>query len=481
MNEKKKIPIVRYLCYLLVVTVLFTGVTFSRYSMTTSGNTTAPLSRFHCTYTVDDISSTSYPNVNYWLNEEGAASTARSLRYTVSNFDDSAVSDVDVEAHLRLYLPAEMANNLAFQIGTMDMETGTVSSYTPEIVLPELIFARSRDEATGSVSVDRTQYAAHEAAELDTAEFNNYYDDNLTGTAEETLVINGTLDPKSGTGRTLTVESKGVSETGETGSGLKFSIAAAEATTGYSLGFQRGENENDYAPQFFLELEAEVDFYTFDITLPSMTLLAEDGAQSRQYIVYLTLTERITSDDFSAYWTGNEEHAADLAQSENGAVDSNDLLITQPPADESEWYTYNGARVVGYHFDQTVGYADKDEQTTVRVQCLYDRKGGYSVNLYHVAPISENSTASYVHPLTVPEGQGITFSDGTFTSTLTEGSCEFRPEDKLDLSSVIADPLYKAAASPQAQPGNYIIYHVLSKSYEVNFRVLFVQASRSGV
>ena len=77
MSEKKKIPIIRYLSYLLVVSLLFTGVTFSRYSMTTSGDSSAPLSRFHCSYEVDEISATSIPNVDYWLKNDSAASTAR--------------------------------------------------------------------------------------------------------------------------------------------------------------------------------------------------------------------------------------------------------------------------------------------------------------------------------------------------------------------------------------------------------------------
>ena len=85
MSKKIKIPIIRYLSYLLVVSLLFTGVTFSRYSMTTSGESTAHLARFQSSYEVDDISSTSIPNVNYWLNNGSVASTARTMRYTIKN------------------------------------------------------------------------------------------------------------------------------------------------------------------------------------------------------------------------------------------------------------------------------------------------------------------------------------------------------------------------------------------------------------
>lgn len=497
MNEKKKIPVVRYLCYLLVVTILFTGVTFSRYTMTTSGNSSAPLSRFHCTYTVDDISSTSYPNVNYWLNEGGAASTARSIRYSISNVKDNVISDVDVQSHLRLYMPAEMANNLAFQIGTVDAQSGTITSYTPEIVLPELIFKKSQDTA-GEVTVDRKTYATHTNTQFNTADFKDYYDSseegggtNLTGTQDERLLVNGTLDTNAAN-RTLTVQSEGVPASDGSlseGSGLRFTVSASSVQTRYSLGFQRGETENDYAPQLFLLLESETDFYTIDITLPSM-LLESGVEQSRQYIVYLTLTDRIESEEFDSYWTGVDEKAATLAKNQAGKnVGSNDELITAPPASEDEWYTYNGAKVLGFYFDQTANHQGKETETTVRVQCTYTYKEDrYEIVLYHVAPIGENSTANYAHPIDKVSGE-ITFgpisetgqSDSGFTGNFTEGTCSQHGEDiVLDLQNITADPFLNPLAD-ETSPTEYTIYHVLSKSYQVSFTALFVQASQSGV
>ena len=228
MSEKKKIPIIRYLSYLLVVSLLFTGVTFSRYSMTTSGDGSAPLSRFHCSYEVDEISATSIPNVNYWLNNNSAASTARTLRYMVSNFKGDVTSDVAVRAYLRMHLPAEMARNLALQIGTMNLEEGTVTSYTPEIVLDELITARETDAAQNIAQTN-----------LNTSSFTNYYDSGVHNIADEELSVSGSL-AESATPRTISAVNQG-------GSGLFFTITASTRQAQYSLGFQRGKNANDYA------------------------------------------------------------------------------------------------------------------------------------------------------------------------------------------------------------------------------------------
>ncbi len=455
MSEKKKIPIIRYLSYLLVVSLLFTGVTFSRYSMTTSGDSSAPLSRFHCSYEVDEISATSIPNVNYWLNNNSAASTARTLRYTVSNFKDDVTSDVAVKAHLRVYLPAEMARHLALQIGTMNIAEGTVTSYTPEIVLDELIAKREADTANAETVID-------------TSSFKNYYDSGVHNAADEKLTVSGSL-AESASPRTISAVNQG-------GSGLSFTITASTKEAQYSLGFQRGKNENDYAPQLFLDLVREMEFYTIDLYLPSMEFPAGQPL-TKMYIVYLTLTERLGGSDFDAYWSGADAVLATTDADGKVPVENNSVLINSPPAAAGEAYYYNGARVLGYHFDQTTQFAaqataegESPKSTTVRIQCLYDAKeGGYDIKLFHVAPITEDSTENYVHPIE-PDGQSsIKFENGTFSGNFSKGTCD--QNQKIDLKNIVAHPFTEELNA----------YQVLSKSYEVNFKALFVQASESEV
>lgn len=461
MSEKKKIPIIRYLSYLLVVSLLFTGVTFSRYSMTTSGDSSAPLSRFHCSYEVDEISATSIPNVNYWLNNKSAASTARTLRYTVSNFKDDVTSDVAVKAHLRVYLPAEMARHLALQIGTMNIAEGTVTSYTPEIVLDELIAKREADTANAETVID-------------TSSFKNYYDSGVHNAADEELTVSGSL-AESASPRTISAVNQG-------GSGLSFTITASTKEAQYSLGFQRGKNENDYAPQLFLDLVREMEFYTIDLYLPSMEFPAGQPL-TKMYIVYLTLTKRVDSADFKAHWSGGQDVKAVLATTDEAGkvpVKDNSVLINSPPAAAGEAYYYNGAKVLGYHFDQTTQFAaqataegESPKSTTVRIQCLYDGDGGYknNIKLFHVAPITEDSTENYVHPIESDGESAIVFdkTSNTFSGNFSTGTCD--QNQKIDLTNIVAHPFTEGLKA----------YQVLSKSYEVNFKALFVQASESEV
>lgn len=463
MSEKKKIPIIRYLSYLLVVSLLFTGVTFSRYSMTTSGDSSAPLSRFHCSYEVDEISATSIPNVNYWLKNDSAASTARTLRYSISNFKGDVTSDVAVKAHLRVYLPAEMARHLALQIGTMNIAEGTVTSYTPEIVLDELIAEREEDAAQGIAQTT-----------LNTNIFKNYYDSGVHNAADEELTVSGSL-AGSASPRTISAVNQG-------GSGLSFTVTASTKEAQYSLGFQRGKNENDYAPQLFLDLVRKTEFYTIDLYLPSMEFPAGQPL-TKMYIVYLTLTKRLEGSDFDAHWSGVEGVKAVLETDEAGKVpvEDNSVLIDFPP-EADETYYYNGAKVLGYHFDQTTQFAaqataegESPKSTTVRIQCLYNNKGGYNIKLFHVAPITEDSTENYVHPIESDGESAIVFNKGTsgkkgtFSGNFKTGTCD--QNKKIDLTNIVAHPFAEGLNA----------YQVLSKSYEVNFKALFVQASESEV
>ena len=199
---------------------------------------------------------------------------------------------------------------------------------------------------------------------------------------------------------------------------------------------------------------------------------------TKMYIVYLTLTKRLEGSDFDAHWSGGQDVKAVLATTDeagNVPVDNNSVLISSPP-EAGEAYYYNGARVLGYHFDQTTQFAaqataegESPKSTTVRIQCLYNNEGGYNIKLFHVAPITEDSTENYVHPIE-PDGQSsIKFENGTFSGNFSTGTCD--QNQKIDLTNIVAHPFTEGLNA----------YQVLSKSYEVNFKALFVQASESEV
>lgn len=93
-KKTKKLPVLTYLCYLLVVSILFTGVTFSRYSTATSGDLSAGISPFVISYEIDNVSSNTYTNANFWLDSGTRQGTPRTIRFTLRNYEESADGSV---------------------------------------------------------------------------------------------------------------------------------------------------------------------------------------------------------------------------------------------------------------------------------------------------------------------------------------------------------------------------------------------------
>lgn len=530
-NSKiKKYPILTYLLYLLLVSVLFTGVTFSRYTMSTSGGASVPLARFSCTYEVDDISSQNFPNIAYWLKSGAAASTSRSIRFTMRNYElengaqavSEAVSEVDVDGYVTFRLPAEMADNLALQLAYVDEAGGTYNNvFTHEIVISQLVYSDPKTKTYANYGPNGT---------FDTSKFSPYYNAGVgkdagegeqgkaAGLIDETLAVTGSLQPVKGDKyavRTITVSSPD----GSKNEPLYMEISAQVTNTSYAIGFQRGESENDYSAQLYLDLEEDIDYYTIRMRMPQRMHFKADNEQHKQFVMFISLTDMINDRDFEYRWQPTEnnttkdgEIATKVTGENASAVIKNSDLINCPPKKGEAYYLTNGAKIVGWHFNQDVEYYvndqgdvsyDPDEgyekqEHTVRVTCAYDYDGGYDLTLQHIAPISVDSSSSFVHDMTfvdeygqsvssvsfnvtqgVPSDKGSKVgSDQTFREIFKTGKCSNNVS--IDLSRLVISPLLNKFVSDATGAGTavYSMYKVLSKSYDVSFRGLFVQASQ---
>lgn len=498
-NSKiKKYPILTYLLYLLLVGILFTGVTFSRYTMSTSGGASVPLARFSCTYEVDDISSQNFPNIAYWLTSGAAASTSRSIRFTMRNYDAQAVSEVDVDGYVTFRLPAEMADNLALQLAYVDEAGGTYNNvFTHEIVISQLVYSDPKTKTYENYGTNGT---------FDTSNFSPYYNAGVdkddgegeqgkaAGLIDETLAVTGSLQPVKGDKyavRTITVSSPD----GSKNEPLYMEISAQVTNTSYAIGFQRGESENDYSAQLYLDLEEDIDYYTIRMRMPQRMHFKADKGQHKQFVMFISLTDMINDSDFEYRWQTTENNTTvngEIATTGTGEkVTNNSDLINRPPKKDEAYYLENGAKIVGWHFNQDV------EEHTVRVTCAYDYDGGYDLTLQHIAPISVDSSSSFVHDMTFAGADGqssvssVSFdvkegvpsdkkgSGQNFRKIFKTGKCSNNVS--IDLSHLVISPLLDKFVSEDATEAGtdvYFMYKVLSKSYDVSFRGLFVQASQ---
>ena len=153
-KRTKKYPIFTYLCYLLAVAALVTSVTFSRYSVATSGSVSTQVALYNCSYEIDGFSSFAFNNSSFYIRDDGnnliGNTTARTVRFTMRNYKvneegkpiEGTATDVNVQGSIRLRVPAELGDKLAIQL-TEATDAGASSTVvTPQIVLGELLYAQ---------------------------------------------------------------------------------------------------------------------------------------------------------------------------------------------------------------------------------------------------------------------------------------------------------------------------------------------------
>lgn len=483
MNEKKKIPIIKYLSYLLIVSVLFTGVTFSRYSSATSGDFSAGVSPFIASYEIDDISAASYTNSDFFLLSGAATGTPRTVRMTIRNYEkdegDAVLrySDIDLKATIRLYMPAELADNFVIQMA--EAVGDEVISLTPQYVVGDFVYAVS--EGTEDIDGDGINEYVRQKDGTGNFVYADYSDGGVRETiksqdyqkrecTDETLSMTGGF-AADGTGY--------IAASAENGNAL--SLTSSYKISNYSVGFHRGIDENDYRSQLYLDLEKEVLFYTIDISIPQMELRGMQ-AEEKTFVLYLSLAKRIDGTDYNFEWSSDTPEA-------DTTRDMNRFLIAPQTGEE---YLFNGAKVLGYHFDvsadtyASVSAPETMGTTTVRVKKVYDYRGGAKTFYYHVAPISE-STYSYVHPI-----ENFFDSSGAETQqpdTLEKIQSLFGVCNNLlgqpgayfiAFRGLNDHPLFENYES-QIESGEqeYALFNSLSKSYSTQFNVLFIQTSES--
>lgn len=508
-NEKKikKIPILSYLCYLLAVSVLFTGVTFSRYTAFESTDLSSSISPFIASYEIDDISSSSFTNADYWMESGGALGTSRTVRFTLRNYlnDESAengigiTSDINLNAALRLCFPAELADNLVLQVAVSDPVTNAQTAVTPQYKIGNLLYEVAENEKgeygyayVGDPENKIKQFASHgENSLLYTQKFTDYMG---LPCQDETLLLQGGLSSE-GIGFVSAVSQN---------SGNSVTLTAATQRASYAVGFRRGESQNDFRQQLYVHLEKEIPFYTVDIDLGDIAAFVGGTPVQKSFVLYVTLAERIKGEDYGREW-----------------LQDNDAWLT-PPSAGSAQYNFNGAAVAGYHFDveaptyiytASEGFVSREVNTSVRIRGEYGRgesaySGENATSYWHVAPVSENSGADYVHKIeyffTLDSQNGILqkyqFDSSPLQNRAVYGLCSNYlnalrgafdengnivlsrlPENNtyffIGLAGLPDSPFYASYQNQQEGKRNYSVYESLSKNYATKMSAVFVQDS----
>lgn len=486
-------PLMRYLSLLLVVALLFSGVTFARYALERNGSVNTGVALFDASYTVEGVNSLTFGNQSYWMKysdkwyEQGEGS-ARTVRIGMQN-----KSDVDVRANvLHMEGPAEFWENIALQLTAVENNEGGVAAgqiITTQYVLADFLRVRNEMDEDENPYEHNHTYGAYrqwgESGTFDTV-FSDEFDQR--DSVEETFSMSGGIiktEDENGNetfrGSVTAVrqsarDTADSPETSETPAindqDLTITITASMQPVTYSVGFARKQDQQTL-PVFYLDCGKEVPYYSIDITLPDteyFNMAAGNGTTS--VIAFLTWTNSSGSDDLSTpvsqdYW----ETIAPAGDSQGGTQGG-----TQ---DGTQDDTFNGATVTGYHFNYTDVPAQRKKEaitTTVRMNKTvkeWDEESGTwekldkpTIAWEHVASISSGDGV-YAHPL-------IAQTDGSYV-------CDGDPAVTID-SDVLGQGEYDGSFSKEEFEKSVLENGsegclATEKGYGVRFSVSFVQAS----
>lgn len=483
-TTKWNYPLMRYLSLLLAVALLFTGVTFARFALYRDTGMGAGIAKFDVSYTIDGVNSLTFGNQSYWQQLAGgwyAQGGSRTVRVGMYNN-----SDVDAHAHtLTMEGPAEFWENIALQLTTVKEESESETGYaagevvTTQYVLADFLRVRGDGEtADGSTSgeMHNYKYGAYidwdkqkDANDASGGVFDTVYSDEFgqRGSIEERFQMSGGIEA---TGKVTAVRQPARDTATDSASSvfaeqdLTITITGSKREVQYSVGYVRKEG-NTSLPAFYLDCKKEVPYYTIEITLPDN--YTESGNPDDPYFVLgAKPADGSTGEADSVLvfltWT-NSVSSEDLSSDPKIALTPDDLVDVATKSGG----TFNGAQVIGYHFNYNDVPATQNGQsieTTVRMNKTI---GETDIRWEHIASISSGEGA-YPHPLNEQEN-GSYRCDG---ENYVEIAANVLGSGKYD--GTFDDSEFETTKLGDTQDGYCV---AAEKGYAVRFAVYFEQHS----
>lgn len=527
-TTKSGYPLMRYLSLLLVVALLFSGVTFARFALERRGSIDTGVALFDASYTVEGVNSLTFGNQSYWRlysNQwyaQGAGS-ARTVRIGMQN-----KSDVKVRANvLHMEGPAEFWENIALQlVATADNSVAAGDPLTTQYVLADFLRVRQGGTSEGGETHGYTYEGVPSSnrgyIDWDTQTPNKVDENTQDGTfdtdfsdefgqrdsVEETFSMSGGIKTKDESGNktfsgSVTAVRQSARDTVEptetpaiNGQDLTITITASMKEVQYSVGFARVQDRQTL-PAFYLDCEKEVPYYSIDITLPDTDYFTmdakkttvdengdpEDVIDTTSVIAFLTWTNSSGSDDLST------------------PVSQDDWSTIAPvPEDDTEGGTqggtFNDATVTGYHFNYTDVPATKqhvnedgskvEESISTTVRMNYSYANGGITSWEHVASISSGDGV-YAHDIVDSNGNIVILgtvpadSEEKMVVIANDSTYQCSGENHVTITAsdlLLCNSSYKPAEFEVVQDSSGNYYSTATeKGYEVRFSVSFVQAS----
>ena len=458
-------PLMRYLSLLLVVALLFSGVTFARYALSRNESVNTGIAKYDASYTIDGVNSVAFGNSSYWMDIAGAwyeQGSARTVRVKMQNN-----SDVNVRAKtLHMEGPADFWENIALQLMTAKDDGTAENIITTQYVLADFL----REKTGGSKDNHDIKYGWYkswgENESFDTATSDEFGQrDNV----EENLTVTGGIKDESGNVSGSVIITRGENTYGgggeayiEENASLTITITASMEKVEYSVGFARKQANNLSMPAFYLDCVKTVPYYSIDITLPEtdhFNMTTAENDKTTSVIAFLTWTNSDPSEELK-----QSIAPSDLAALANGTNTSG----------------FCGATVIGYHFNYNDVPTTEGETTTVRM----NKATNGTITWQHIASLSEAEAEDpdgvYAHDIVDENGDPVKWKvsetlSGTYscrgqTPGTSGGAVSFSAETLMGLKGDFSSEEFVKADSQDNCTAS-------EKGYAVSFSVYFEQSS----
>lgn len=478
----KQYPIVRYLCLLLVVALLFAGVTFSRYQSRFTSENSVGVAEFDASYTIDSVNTTSFGNTHFWQLYNGfwmdqGSGTASTVRITMYNN-----SAIDLRPTLRLEGPAEFWENIALQItpttGTgSNIAADTENPLTTQLVIADLVKERTEATQDNEHVFEYDKYRQWSEGET----FNTSTSDNFgqLGSRESTLAMTGgiTVSETDGTvsgSVTATRQSTTVGKVPETRpeNNWNMTITASMKDVDFSLGFTRQQGSSAL-PALYLDCTADVPYYTIEIEIPRELT----PSRSTTYVVYLNWTNAIEAKALGIKFPTGNSTASDTGFDVDGNFWNNLIATGAQPTT----VTANGTEftVLGYHFNYTdvpystsAGGANVGDTTVRLIREFANTALGTTetISYQHIARLNEDDAVSPhdIEFVETEQGNGYYHCSGENTAYFAENTIN-------SLNTNFIPTTLKTMQGGNDNTYDYV--GVSEKGYMTRISVTFVQAS----
>lgn len=283
-------------CLFLAATIFTGSITLAKYISTETSNVGSSASSFHCSGSVDDVSSLSFANLDFWggTEKDTPMNAIHSLNFLVNNYEERTVGE-SVTKHVSV---AKMGYTLIFSAPAIFLEKLAVQLVeSPDTVMtPQIVFADLLATANGGTfrTANSTDYNGTAYTDFEFAV--NVSEVNVNGEPEKAYTATAALPDGAGN-MVLKVEPfmQNMVQT------LKFRLWDVSKLTSESNKTVDHEGGDLIAP-LYADVQADVLCYRISISMPQFTLAAGVEEQDRYSLRFVT-TSAINDHDLGGFLT----------------------------------------------------------------------------------------------------------------------------------------------------------------------------------